>query len=230
MASAKGRAKGAAAPSKCKGTTQLGKPCRNKPKAGSEYCGRHQPKKVHPLDAVVGESKGQPVTAEQMLLEGVKAGACFADACRAAGIPHRSATRYKSIGEEWVDSDPDLVPKEHRPCWRFWLALQKAEGEAIVSAIAVIKAAARGRNPTIVDGVVVDKGQKPEWMAAAWLAERRNPGEYARPQRIEHTGKGGRDLSDPRDRRIDWAKLTVQQREQLVDLLEQAKPVEEATP
>lgn len=153
-----------------------------------------------------------------MIMEAIKAGVSFKDAAKAAGISERSFYEYRSIGQEWVPAleTGDSVPSDLLLFAQFARDLEKADGEAIVSAIAIIKAAARGRAPKIVDGVVLDKGAKPEWMAAAWLAERKNPADYARPSRVEHTGKDGGPIKT--DRVADLSKLSVAERRTLREL------------
>lgn len=223
MASAKGRAKGAT-DTTCKGTTKQGRPCGNKPKAGTEYCGRHQPERIHPLDRVLAQRDGKDVTARDVIIEGIKAGASFKDAANAAGISERSFYEYRARGQEWVSAlvAGEMVPSDVSPFAQFAHDVEKANGEAVVSAIAIIRSAARGRAPRIIDGQVLDKGQKPEWMAAAWIAERKNPAAYARPARIEHTGKGGESLKP--DAAVDLSRLTIAEREQLLQLQEKMQP------
>jgi len=224
MASAKGRAKGATDHPTCKGTTKQNKPCGNKPKAGTEYCGRHQLERVHPLERVLAERDGNPVTARDVVIEGIKAGASFKDAANAAGISVRSFYEYRARGQEWVAAliADEPVPSDVLLFAQFAHDVEKANGEAVVSAIAIIRSAARGRAPTIVNGEVVDRGHKPQWMAAAWIAERKNPAAYARPTRLEHTGKGGESLKP--DAAVDLSRLTIAEREQLLQLQEKMRP------
>jgi transposase len=71
---------------------------------------------------------------------------------------------------EFLDSF-EFSEKLYR-CWRFWLDVKKAEGEAESTALSQIAKAAR-------DG---------SWQAAAWTLERKNPDRWGRRDRVTHEG------------------------------------------
>lgn len=93
--------------------------------------------------------------------------ATILDALR-AGNTRRAAAAYGQVSHEtfyrWLRDDVTFSD-----------AVEKAEADAEVRALAVIIRAAQGGT----------------WQAAAWWAERRRPSDYALHQKVEMSGKDG---------------------------------------
>lgn len=90
----------------------------------------------------------------ERLLQAIRLGATYKNACNYAGISFDTFRRWIAKGE-----------KESSGKWHdFFCAVRKAEGEALVGWLARIEKAAQ-------DG---------DWKAAAWKIERRYPAEYGK--------------------------------------------------
>lgn len=98
----------------------------------------------------------------ERLLQAIRLGATYKNACNYAGITFGIFRRWMSKGEK------DSSGKWHD----FFFAVRKAEGEALVGWLARIEKAAQ-------DG---------DWKAAAWKIERRYPSEYGK-NKIEVSDK-----------------------------------------
>ncbi|MHB8736496.1 MAG: hypothetical protein ACYC6M_14435 [Terriglobales bacterium] len=59
-------------------------------------------------------------------------------------------------------------------------AVEKAEADFVISMVGVVRKAAAGA-----------KDAPGSWQAAAWLLERRRPGDFKQASVVEHTGAGG---------------------------------------
>jgi hypothetical protein len=121
--------------------------------------------------------KGRPSKLTPELQERIcqllKAGNTFRTACEVAGIGYTTGKEWRQRGDDQHPSregDDDFAA--------FAAAIRKAEEEAVVRNVALIqKAAANGT-----------------WTAAAWWLERKFPAEWAKVDRHEHTGPGGKAL------------------------------------
>jgi hypothetical protein len=89
-------------------------------------------------------------------------------ACRYAGVSYQTFRNWLKMGE-----DPSSPPEYQE----FLEAVEKAEADAEVADIALIRKAA----------------QEGSWTAAAWMRERKNPERWGRKDRaaVELTGAGG---------------------------------------
>lgn len=111
-----------------------------------------------------------------------------------AGATHRMAADYAGIAlstlQRWLAEESDAYKE-------FQDAVKRASASGDLASLETIQTAARS-------------GQ---WQAAAWLLERRHPGEYGR-QRVEVTGKDGGPMQasvvivpGPMASAEDWAKI-----------------------
>ena len=112
-------------------------------------------------------SKFTPHT-RQKLLEALRAGNYRETACQYAGISHQTLRNWILKAEQ-----PD-APDEYI---EFVEAIKKAEADAEVTDIALIRQAAQGGT----------------WQAAAWIRERKNPERWGRreQQQVELSGPDG---------------------------------------
>ena len=156
---------------------------------------------------------------EKALCDLLRLGMPDAAACEAAGIPPSTYYRWRANGEEAhelraaVLARGDEPPAESslvRRQRRFFEATTKARAAAQEVYLGRIAAAAAGRARTVEvrqeiehvhlpDGGVerrvvketrIERQQPPAWQAAAWILERRHPGEFGRKERLEVTEKG----------------------------------------
>lgn len=102
---------------------------------------------------------------ETRLLARIAEGLPLRQAANLAGMSYETLNRWRIQGEA----------KGAKPEFRhFWQSLRKAQALAMERLVSRIQKAARK-----------------DWKAAAWLLERRHADEFARPQRMEHSGPGG---------------------------------------
>jgi len=141
--------------------------------------------------------------------QAVRAGAPISDACQRAGIHRGTWHAWMNRGRAErarLDTNPDNTPEhDERHYLNFYDTMTRAEAEAKIEAIAVLRRALRGWDeqetitvtkdvPTVVirpDGtqetvmvaqrtVTVREGRKFAWQAAIVWLERKYPGEWAR--------------------------------------------------
>ena len=163
----------------------------------------------------------------KLIVQGITAGVAFKWAAQSAGISEDSFYEYRALGQEWSGAleRGEPVPDDVLRFVRFAEDVKKADGQAVAKAIAIISAAADGRQPRVVDGKLVE-GKDPNWQAAAWIAERKAPQDYARPIRTEITGKDGGPIQTTPTVREDLSRLTVAEREQWLELQAKMQPKE----
>lgn len=146
----------------CTATTKTGRPCRSHAMPGRTTC------KSHSGDPDVGQpSKLTPQTAA-IIVRALQSGCYRETAAQHAGIGISTFYRWLEVGEADYEANIDSPHRE------LWDAIKKAEADAEVAAVALIRRAA---------------GET--WQAAAWLLERKNPGRWGRRERHEHTGANG---------------------------------------
>ncbi len=95
----------------------------------------------------------------------------------ASGCYRETAAQHAGIGVStfyrWMEQgEADVEQNKNTPHRELWEAINKAEADAEVQAVALIRKAAM---------------QPRSWQAAAWLLERKKPDQWGR--RIEHAGK-----------------------------------------
>ena len=102
------------------------------------------------------------------LLQALRGGNYRDTACKYAGISHQTLLNWLKIGHQ-PDAPPEYL--------EFVEAVEKAEADAEVFDIALIRQAAQGGN----------------WQAAAWIRERKDPAKWGRRDvaKVELTGSDG---------------------------------------
>lgn len=193
MASAKGRAKGAAAKKKrkrasrakqpkCAGTTTTGKPCRNKAKAGDKYCSIHAgPRRASKFD--------DPAVREKVLAF-IRSANYKVEAARAAGIDRTTLASWLERGEADIEAGVDSAYSA------FSLAYDQAEAEA----------------EAILVGRLQKNSSEGDTRATLELLKRRFRERWGDRVTAEVTG----DVAASEVREL--SKLTVAEREMLLDL------------
>lgn len=123
-------------------------------------------------------TKFTPETRDK-ILQALRSGNYRETACRYAGISFQTLRNWMLKAEEH-DAPPEYV--------EFVEAIEKAEADAEVADLALIRRAAQDQRDE--DGNVVARGS---WQAAAWIRERKNPERWGRREatRVEVTGEGG---------------------------------------
>lgn len=113
------------------------------------------------------------------LIQAIKAGHWRNVACKYAGIAPQTLRNWIAIAQ-----GPD-APDEYV---EFLAALEKAEADAEVFDLALIRKAATGEKDEDGEYTV-----KPQWQAAAWRLERKNPERWGRRDstKVELTGADG---------------------------------------
>lgn len=108
----------------------------------------------------------------ERIIGAIRSGAYNETAAAYAGIGERTFYRWLAQADEDEKAGIDLEASDFR---QFRQAVEKAQAEAELEHILVIRNAAKGK-PT-ADGVPGTPGQ---WQAAAWMLERKHPGRYGR--------------------------------------------------
>jgi len=104
----------------------------------------------------------------KVIVEALASGCYRETAAEHAGISTSTFYRWMEQGEADLEHD---VASPYRD---FWEAIKKAEADAEVKAIKLIRAAAE---------------EPRTWQAAAWLLERKKPAQWGRRTSLEHSGK-----------------------------------------
>lgn len=105
---------------------------------------------------------------EATLMKEIENGLPLKEAAEIAGVSYDSLNRWRIRGED------ENAPSEFR---HFCKALKRAKAVAMRGLVANIR----------------DAG-KSDWRAAAWMLERRHKEEFGNPQRVEHSGPGGKPI------------------------------------
>ena len=98
-------------------------------------------------------------------MEAIRKGMPLKQAAMLAGMSYETLNRWRIQGEA------EDAPPEFR---HFWQALRRAQAQAMERLLGRIQTASES-----------------DWKAAAWILERRHPDDFAKPQRLEHSGPGG---------------------------------------
>lgn len=116
----------------------------------------------------------------ERFLTAIKAGHYRNTACDYAGISFQTLRNWIKIAE-----GPDAPPEY----LEFLDSLKKAEADAEVFDLALIRRAATGEKDETTGEYLV----KPQWQAAAWRLERKNPEKWGRRDatKVELTGADG---------------------------------------
>ncbi len=103
------------------------------------------------------------------LLGAIEQGMPLKQAAAIAGVSYDTLNHWQNRGEN------ESAPEEYR---QFCQLLRRSQAVAMQVHLSVIhQAAGRG-----------------DWRASAWMLERRHPEDFARPQKFEHSGPGGKPL------------------------------------
>jgi hypothetical protein len=152
-----------------------------------------------PRRAPVRPSRLDPAI-QQGIVDAMRSGATFTDACRLVGVSRntangwitrgRAAMRSTGLAEDVLDAadswDAERVPARERPYARFTVVVADAAAFARVSLVGRIRAAAEP-SPAAPSG---------DWRAAAWLLERTDPAAWGPPaKRMEVSGPGGEPIA-----------------------------------
>ena len=121
---------------------------------------------------------------QDRLVVAIRAGNYAGVACASAGIAPSTYYRWRERGEHEPDG----------PYGQFLAALQIAEAEAEVHAVAVIR-----------------RSMQSDWRAAMAYLERRHPGRWRRQTSTELTGKDGGPIESRQVTRLDLSGLTDEQ-------------------
>lgn len=143
---------------KCTQTTKAGKPCKGNALPGRKTC------KQHSGDPDVGQKSKLTEAVHNTIVLALASGCYRATAAEHAGIHVATFYRWLETGEADIEHG---VQSPHRELCE---AIKKAEADAEVQAVALIRKAA-----------------PKQWQAAAWLLERKKPDQWGR--RVEHSGK-----------------------------------------
>ena len=136
-------------------------------------------------------------TVQKLICDNIRLGMAYERAAVCAGVCEATFYLWKKKGEQ---ATRKTVYSE------FLEALQVAETEGEQHSLATIRAAAMGgrefteTSTEYVDGVLAKqrttvKHVLPQWQAAAWILERRNPKHWAKLEKREVTGKDGEEIS-----------------------------------
>lgn len=133
---------------------------------------------------------GRPTKLSQARIEAITdsigLGAVYEQAARAAGIHPATLYRWKELGEAVLTAlgngaKVKDLPEQERLAATFCELIEKAEAEAELLMIEVVRNAALGA-PAELDGEgnVVKAEQTPQWQAAMTYLERKHPGRWSR--------------------------------------------------
>lgn len=127
-------------------------------------------------------------TVERLILR-LQAGATIKDACLSAGVGETSYFRAMEHGEADEENNKNTKYREFRQ------RALRARADARVTAVSTIRQAMnpfeRRTRKTRSDGKVEETIETvmPDWRAAAWYLERSDPENWARRDKLEHTGE-----------------------------------------
>ena len=157
---------------------------------------------------------GNVITTADVVIERVRLGLSFATAATSAGISRATLHNWRLEGARHrADQTQGRLPKPTKRQAQlidFLDRLEKAEGEAEITRLSVIRSVGIGgqtRTKTtvrkdhagaVIETIEVTEQAIPQWTASAWWLERRMPEKYAK--RVEVTGQGGAPLIPEEER------------------------------
>lgn len=199
MASAKVGAKGSADKKQqhdrpmCEGETKTGRPCPNHAKPGEKVCGRHM------QDPPAG---GRETKFDEGAIAGIlnwlRQGSYLKAAAESQGISETTIHRWLEEGKADDTAGLDSPKREFRE----QVTRARAEGEVRLVGYAIEAAKTDGR-------------------VAIEMLARRNPKQWGR-KRLEVTGADGGALEHTERASINYDKLPLEKRRQLLALLDEA--------
>lgn len=173
-------------------------------------------KRRDPREGVYVTKLDADVTAK--VVQAIRGGASLDTASKFAGIERRTFQRWLAAGRRGLEqserpswTEEDAV--EAAPFIEFISAIDEALASFKLSITSAIYAAGQGKD-----------GQPGQWQAFAWLGERRFPDEFGRRQRVEHANADGQPFALSAAPSIDPSKLSDDELDALIALMEKAKP------
>lgn len=164
------------------------------------------------IATIVGRTElGDPITVGDRIINALRAGAYFEQACAAAGVGKETAYGWLRLAGQVrirTAGDPDLarLTDHERQCFRFSDAVLEAEGQWEIGALATLEQLARGGIEQLKTVVKVDvtgnvlettretKHTLPSAAVLMWRLERKHPERYGRRPEGD-SGSGERSLS-----------------------------------
>jgi transposase-like protein len=188
---------------KCKGTNKDGSPCRYKARPDEEFCGRHSDQR----EARDGpKSKFDDEGIRNTILLWMQQGSYARAAAESVGVGETTLYRWLEEGEKDAKAKVESEKRE------FWEAFTRARAEGEVGLVADVRKLARQ------DGRL-----------ALEMLARRNPKQWGR-RRLEVSGPDGGPIESSDVPAVDYEKLSLEERMQLLDLLDKAGPAPIAEP
>lgn len=149
---------------------------------------------VSRLDATVVDGTGQELSVTEMICRAIRAGAPMRHAAAYAGVA-------PSTFWDWLKNGrAEGASLELR---RFVLEVDKAVAECVVAGVAKISSS-------------------DDWRAHAWVLERRFPQELGPVARVDIGNADGQPFRTEQTQRLDLSGLTLEQKRQMLSLLEAA--------
>lgn len=129
----------------------------------------------------------------ELIVQAVRAGNYREPTARAAGIGPSTLYRWLETGEADAEAEKDSPERE------LWEAVTRAEGEAEVHAVAILR-----------------RAMSEDWRAAVEYLKRRSPERWSATENVKHQGEVKHAHG------IDYSKLTPEELEQLERLVDRA--------
>lgn len=180
----------------CKGIQKDGKRCPYKAKAGEEFCGRHSDQ-----HAQLGrKSKFDDEGIRNAILIWMRQGSYARAAAESVGVGETTLYRWLEEGERDAKAEVDSPKRE------FWEAFTRARAAGEVGLVADVRSLA-----------------KKDGRLALEMLARRNPKQWGR-RRLEISGPDGGPVESSDVPAVDYDKLSLEEREKLLELFEKAGP------
>ena len=175
--------------------------------AAAEPNGRTE-RKRDPFDGTFVTKLTDEVIAD--VTTAIRAGASLDTAASYVGIARSTFHNWLSAGRNAIrraDGSTVLIEEEYRQQVRFVVAVEEALSEFKLN----------------LTGGILQHGRE-SWQALAWLAERKFPAEFSRRTRIDHANADGTPFMVAPTPVFDPSKLTDEELEQAIALLNKARP------
>lgn len=181
----------------CKGTNKDGSPCKYKARPDEEFCGRHSDQR----EARDGpKSKFDDEAIRNTIIIWMRQGSYARAAAESVGVGE--STLYHWLEEGEGDAKKGVASEKRE----FWEAFTRARAEGEVGLVADVRSMA-----------------KKDGRLALEMLARRNPKQWGR-RRLEVTGADGGPIESADTPAVDYDKLTLEERLQLLELLDKAGP------